>query len=126
MPLRADPGTNGQMAEEACVAGDDTRLADLVELSVVLVATANNPSIINPDFLADNDIVDKHRQSARRPGDHGDHTDEQRLACMLLHLDQFLLRCGHPVWRPIQPTTASIVAERCHGCHEPFALRAKR
>ena len=31
--------------------------AELIELSVVLVATSNNPSIINPDFLLHNDIV---------------------------------------------------------------------
>ena len=31
----------------------------LIELSVVLVADSNNPSILNPDFLHYNKIVDK-------------------------------------------------------------------
>lgn len=67
VPLPADPGANGQMAEKAHVAGGDTRSADLVELSVVLVATSNNPSIVNPDFLTDNDIVDERRQLREDP-----------------------------------------------------------
>ena len=37
---------------------DDATSTDLVELSVVLVATSNNPSIINPDFLITNGIVE--------------------------------------------------------------------
>ena len=49
------------------MAGGDARLADLVELSVVLVATSNNPSIINPDFLTDNDIIDKNRSLQEDP-----------------------------------------------------------
>lgn len=36
----------------------DGRNVDLVEFSVVLLATSNNPSILNPDFLRYNDIVD--------------------------------------------------------------------
>lgn len=32
---------------------------DIVEISVVLVATSNNPSILNPDFLRYNNIVDE-------------------------------------------------------------------
>jgi len=31
---------------------------ELIELSIVLVATSNNPSILNPDFLFHNGIVD--------------------------------------------------------------------
>lgn len=49
------------MADEEHVADGDIRQADLVQLSVVLVATSNNPSIINPDFLANNNIVDPDR-----------------------------------------------------------------
>lgn len=40
-------------------AGKGTEHARLVELSVVLVATSNNPSILNPDFLAQNGITNK-------------------------------------------------------------------
>ena len=36
----------------------DGRNVDLVEFSVVLLATSNNPSILNPDFLRYNNIVD--------------------------------------------------------------------
>ena len=35
---------------------------DLIELSIVLVATSNNPSILNPDFLFHNGIVDASHQ----------------------------------------------------------------
>ncbi len=42
--------------------GGDDRNVDLVEFSVVLVATSNNPSILNPDFLRYNGIVDAGRQ----------------------------------------------------------------
>lgn len=35
---------------------------DLIELSVVLVATSNNPSILNPDFLFHSGIVDASRR----------------------------------------------------------------
>ena len=66
-PLVADRGANGQMAYEAHVAGGDGLQDDLVELSVVLVATSNNPTIINPDFLTDNDIVDKNRPLQEDP-----------------------------------------------------------
>lgn len=55
------------MADEAYVAGGVTGRAELVELSVVLVATSNNPSIINPDFLTANGIVDKHRELQENP-----------------------------------------------------------
>ncbi|MCY4661733.1 MAG: hypothetical protein OXF93_18285 [Acidobacteria bacterium] len=62
-----DPGANDQMADEAHVAGGDSGRVDLVELSVVLVATSNNPSIINPDFLTANEIVDKDRELQESP-----------------------------------------------------------
>ncbi|MCY3846313.1 MAG: hypothetical protein OXH69_22540 [Acidobacteria bacterium] len=55
------------MADEVHVAGGDSGRADLVELSVVLVATSNNPSIINPDFLTANEIVDKQRELQEDP-----------------------------------------------------------
>lgn len=42
--------------------GGDDRNVDLIEFSVVLVATSNNPSILNPDFLRYNGIVDANRQ----------------------------------------------------------------
>ena len=42
--------------------GGDGRNVDLIELSVVLLATSNNPSILNPDFLRYNEIVDANRQ----------------------------------------------------------------
>ena len=42
--------------------GGDDRNVDLIEFSVVLVATSNNPSILNPDFLHYNGIVDANRQ----------------------------------------------------------------
>ena len=35
---------------------------DIVEISVVLVATSNNPSILNADFLRYNNIVDRNRK----------------------------------------------------------------
>ena len=38
--------------------GKDSEGIDLIEFSIVLVATSNNPSILNPDFLFHNDIVD--------------------------------------------------------------------
>ena len=41
--------------------------AELVELSVVLVATSNNPSIVNPDFLVANNIIDGKRQIREDP-----------------------------------------------------------
>ena len=47
------------MTGEAHLTGGDSQSADLVELAVVLVATSNNPSIINPDFLSGNGIVGK-------------------------------------------------------------------
>ncbi len=37
--------------------GGDELIVELVEFSVVLVAQANNPSILNPDFLRYNEIV---------------------------------------------------------------------
>ncbi len=40
---------------------------DLVGFSVVLVANANNPSIVNPDFLRYNGIVDEHREVEGNP-----------------------------------------------------------
>ena len=50
------------MTDQAhAVAVGSIQRADLVELSVVLVATSNNPSIVNPDFLVHNDIIDKNR-----------------------------------------------------------------
>ena len=42
--------------------GGGDRNVDLIEFSVVLVATSNNPSILNPDFLHYNEIVDANRQ----------------------------------------------------------------
>ena len=36
-------------------------------MSVVLVATSNNPSIVNPDFLSHNDIIDKDRRLQEDP-----------------------------------------------------------
>ena len=47
------------MTDQAQEVVGSTCGADLIELSVVLVATANNPSIINHDFLVHNAIVDK-------------------------------------------------------------------
>ena len=41
--------------------GDDWNVG-LTEFSVVLLATSNNPSILNTDFLQYNDIVDASRQ----------------------------------------------------------------
>ncbi len=50
------------MTEQAHAAAvGSTQRTDLFELSVVLVVTSNNPSIINPDFLVHNDIIDKSR-----------------------------------------------------------------
>lgn len=45
-------------SSRAAEGGDDTGIG-LVELSVVLVANQNDPSILNPDFLRYNGIVDK-------------------------------------------------------------------
>ena len=42
--------------------GKDSEGIDLIEFSIVLVATSNNPSILNPDFLFHNDIVDVSHQ----------------------------------------------------------------
>lgn len=38
--------------------GEEDQKVDLIEFSVVLAATSNNPSILNPDFLFHNEIVD--------------------------------------------------------------------
>lgn len=46
--------------------GHDTQIG-LVELSVVLVANQNDPSILNPDFLRYNGIVDKALKLAQSP-----------------------------------------------------------
>ena len=47
---------------QALESGSDGRDIDIVEISVVLVATSNNPSILNPDFLRYNKIVNSDRQ----------------------------------------------------------------
>ena len=44
--------------DRALNSGEDVYNIDIVEISVVLVATSNNPSILNPDFLQYNNIVD--------------------------------------------------------------------
>ncbi len=55
------------MMNKVNAAVERTQRANLVELSVVLVATSNNPSIINPDFLVDNHIIDDDRQLQESP-----------------------------------------------------------
>ena len=55
------------MMNKANAAVERTQRANLVELSVVLVATSNDPSIINPDFLVDNHIIDDNRQLQESP-----------------------------------------------------------
>ena len=46
------------MTQEKTLDGlKNDRRVDLVEFSVVLVANSNNPTIINPDFLLHNEIV---------------------------------------------------------------------
>ncbi len=48
--------------------GNDTRSGiELIEFSVVLVANSNNPSILNPDFLRYNEIVDANLQVQGTP-----------------------------------------------------------
>ena len=49
----------GQMKAKTNGSGGNGQRVNLVELSVVLVATSNNPSIINRDFLIHNEIVGK-------------------------------------------------------------------
>ena len=46
--------------------GEDWNV-DITEFSVVLLATSNNPSILNPDFLQYNDIVDASQQIQEPP-----------------------------------------------------------
>ena len=46
------------MEQEQSFAAERENDLELIELSVVLVADSNNPSIVNPDFLKYNEIVD--------------------------------------------------------------------
>ena len=55
------------MTNHAHTAAGDKPCAELVELSVVLVATSNNPSIINPDFLSHNGVIEKGRRLQEDP-----------------------------------------------------------
>ncbi len=66
-PYPAGPGATEQMANQTHTPPGDMPCAELVELSVVLVATSNNPSIINPDFLSHNGIVDRDRRLQEDP-----------------------------------------------------------
>ena len=53
--------------EKARSNGEHEPNIELVEFSVVLVATANNPSILDPDFLQYNEIVDPNWQVQESP-----------------------------------------------------------
>ena len=66
-PYPVGPGAVGQMMDQTHAAAGSMAHAELVELSVVLVATSNNPSIINPDFLCHNGIIDKDRRLQEDP-----------------------------------------------------------
>ena len=66
-PYPVGPGAVGQIMDQAHAAAGGPAHAELVELSVVLVATSNNPSIINPDFLSHNGIIDGDRRLQEAP-----------------------------------------------------------
>ena len=57
----------GEMNNGKRTNAGNTQGADLVELSVVLVATSNNPAIINPDFLKHNGILEEDRELKEDP-----------------------------------------------------------